>query len=62
LKRLKRRLREMDVGRVTIKKRGSPVDVPNFERRLKLRGEENAIVVLTRTQSEPIMIIVEEPG
>jgi SAM-dependent methyltransferase len=62
LKRLKRRLREMGVGRVTIKKRGSPVDVPDFERRLKLRGEEKAIVVLTRTQSEPIMIIVEEPG
>jgi len=62
LKRLKRRLREMGVGRVTIKKRGSPVDVPDFERRLKLRGEGKATVILTRTQSEPIMIIVEEPG
>lgn len=62
LKRLKRRLREMGVGRVTLKKRGSPIDVPDFERRLKLRGEGNAVVILTRTKSEPIMIIVEEPG
>jgi hypothetical protein len=60
LKRLKRRLREKDVGRVTIKKRGSPVDVEDFARRLKLRGESEAIVILTRAQAEPIMIIVEE--
>ncbi len=60
LKRLKRRLREMAVGRVTIKKRGSPVDVQDFARRLRLRGDREATVILTRAQAEPIMIIVEE--
>ena len=60
LKRLRHRLRAMGVGRVTIKKRGSPVDVKDFARRLKLEGGDEAIVILTRAQSKPIMIIVEE--
>jgi hypothetical protein len=59
LKALRRRLREMGIGRVTIKKRGSPVDVKDFARRLKLREGEEATVILTRARSRPITIIAD---
>lgn len=48
LNRLRSRLRALRVGRVTIKKRGSAVDVERLRRDLKLSGNESATVVLTR--------------
>ncbi len=48
LKRLRGLLRERRVGAVTIKKRGSPVDVERLRRDLKLSGPGSATVVLTR--------------
>jgi SAM-dependent methyltransferase len=46
-KRLREKLRAMNVGRITVKKRGSPVEVDEFARSLKLKGDEERIVFLT---------------
>lgn len=48
LNRLRALLRERRVGTVTIKKRGSAVDVERLRRQLRPRGPEAATVVLTR--------------
>lgn len=53
LKRLNEALRALDVGRADIRKRGSPVDVDELHRKLKLRGSRSALVVLTRVQEQP---------
>lgn len=59
LKRVREALRARGVGRVTIKKRGSGVDVDEFARRLRLEGEGEATLVLTRAQGRPVALIVE---
>lgn len=48
LKRLRALLRDRRVGVVTIKKRGSAVDVERLRRDLRLSGPESLTVVLTR--------------
>lgn len=62
LKRLRARLREMRIGRVTVKKRGSPLSPEELQRRLDLSGEEEAILFLTRVQGEPFVLIGREYG
>jgi len=57
LKRLRARLRELDVGIVDIRKRGSPVDVDDLQRRLKLDGHRAATILLTRVQDRPWAMI-----
>ena len=47
------------MGTVTIKKRGSAVDV-RLRRDLKLRGSETAVVVLTRFGSRPYCLLCAE--
>jgi hypothetical protein len=59
LKRLRSALRSMEVGKLTLKKRGSAVDVETFVRQLKLRGSNEATVILTRAQGRKIALIVE---
>ena len=59
LKTLRTTLRKRDVGRVTIIKRGSPIDVDSFTRRLRLRGAHRATVILTQHAGRPIAILVE---
>jgi hypothetical protein len=59
LMRLRRELRKREVGRVTLIKRGSAVDTVSFERRLRLRGGENATVILTRVDGKHKAILVE---
>lgn len=56
-KRLREKLRSMNVGRVTIKKRGSPLDVDEFARSLKLKGDEERIVFLTHVKGEAWVLI-----
>jgi THUMP domain-like/RNA cap guanine-N2 methyltransferase len=56
-KRLREKLRAMQVGRVTIKKRGSPLDPATFARSLKLSGPEERIVFLTHVQGQPWALI-----
>lgn len=58
LKRLRSRLRQMGVGPVTVKKRGSAIEPDVLIRKLGLRGEKPATVVLTRVLGKPYALIV----
>jgi SAM-dependent methyltransferase len=58
-KSLRAELRRRGVGRVTLKKRGSAVDTEALGRRLRLAGEAEATVLLTRVQGKPLAIILE---
>lgn len=60
LKKLRARLREMDVGTVTVKKRGSPITPDELIRKLKLKGRQSATVVLTRYNEQAIVIICDD--
>ena len=59
LKRLRTALRERDIGTVTIKKRGSPLDPDELRRQLKLTGTESIVVILTRIQGRPVVILAD---
>ncbi len=60
LKKLRRYLREHNVGSVTIKKRGSPLDPDQLRVQLRLRGDEHCILFLTHVMGEPAVLIGEE--
>lgn len=62
LKRLRRYLREQNVGRVTVKKRGSPIDPITLQKQLRLKGSEERVVFLTHIQGEPAVLIGQEAG
>jgi len=62
LKRLRARLRSLGVGRVTIKKRGSPLEPTALARDLRLDGSEERVLVLTRAQGRHIAIICRPLG
>lgn len=55
--RVRRHLRSLGVGRVTVKKRGSPLEPEAFARLLRLRGREERTVVLTRELGRPVALI-----
>ncbi|HFC12329.1 MAG TPA: class I SAM-dependent methyltransferase [Anaerolineae bacterium] len=57
LKRLRGYLRERGVGKLTIKKRGSPLDPDQLRQQLKPRGSEQRTLILTRHAGKPIVII-----
>jgi hypothetical protein len=57
LKRLRRYLREQAVGRVVVKKRGSPLQPEVLIRDLRLKGEEERVVFLTQLRGRPIVIV-----
>src|SRR5262249_9425851 len=59
LKRLRGLLRARDVGAVTVKKRGSPIDPALLRRELRLTGSGHATVVLTRVSGAPTALLVE---
>lgn len=59
LKRLRSYLREHDVGRVTVKRRGSPVAPEELRRALRLDGSGEATVVLTRRGDDRIVLVVD---
>lgn len=61
VKRLRARLRERDVGIVTVKKRGSPIEPETLRRQLRLSGSAAAVVVVTRVCGAPTMLICQ-PG
>lgn len=58
-KALARALLARGVGDLTIKQRGSGVDVADLRRRLKLKGPNRATVVLTRTEGKHVALFVE---
>jgi len=58
LKALNRRLRELDVGELIIKKRGLSIDPEQFRHRLKYGpGAQTVAVVLTRIRNRPSVLI-----
>lgn len=59
LKRLRARLRELDVGQVVVKKRGSPIDPQVLEKQLRLHGSHALTIVLTHVQGRPSVLLCE---
>ena len=59
LKRLRAYLRERGVGRVTIKKRGSPLDPDDLRQALRLQGDQQAILFLTQVMGQPTVLVGE---
>ncbi|HUN23376.1 MAG TPA: class I SAM-dependent methyltransferase [Anaerolineales bacterium] len=61
LKQCRAELRARQIGKITVKKRGSPLDVLAFERAMKLSGsaERHLIVFLTHVQGKPWVIFGE---
>jgi hypothetical protein len=60
LKRLREWLRMRGVGRVTVKKRGSPLVPEELEHQLRLRGDNERVVFLTRVSNKPYVLIGNE--
>ncbi|HET8629037.1 MAG TPA: methyltransferase domain-containing protein [Thermomicrobiales bacterium] len=61
LKRLAARLRDLDAGEVTVKKRGSPLDTDALARRLRGTGTRPWTVVLTQVLGRPYALICRGP-
>ncbi len=59
LKPLRARLRALDAGPVTVKKRGSPLDTDALARQLAGDGARALTVALTQHRARPIMIICD---
>lgn len=59
LKALRAWLRDHDVGRVTIKKRGVALDPDAVRKQLRTRGAGEATLILTRIGSQPQIIVVQ---
>lgn len=59
LRSLQAMLAERGVGRLTIKRRGSPVEPEAIERKLKLRGSGEATILLTRLQGVSSVVLIE---
>lgn len=59
VKRLRAYLRDRDVGRVTIKKRGTAVTPEQLRPQLALKGSQEATVILTRVAEQQKVLIVE---
>ena len=59
LKRLRTYLRGRDVGKLTIKKRGTAVVPEQLRRQLDLRGSATATIILTRVAGSQQVLVVE---
>lgn len=57
LKRLRSYLRERQIGRVTVKKRGSPLQPEALIQDLRLKGDGERIVFLTQLEGRPIVVV-----
>jgi hypothetical protein len=58
VKRLRAALRALDVGALTILKRGSALDVERLRRDLRLSGSTAATLALTRVAGEPAALLL----
>lgn len=56
VKKLREFLRNRQVGKITVKIRGSPLDPQELQHQLKLKGENERILFLTHYASRPIVI------
>ncbi len=61
LKRVQARVRALDAGAVTVKKRGSALDTDALARKLSGRGARPLVVVLTLVAGKPAALICEGP-
>ena len=61
-KQFAKRLRELGVGAVDIRRRGLAGDVDQISRRLKLAGKTRATVVITRVNDKPWGLICTDPA
>ena len=59
LKRLRAYLRERKVGRVTVKKRGSPLQPEELIHELRLEGEEERVLFLTHVRGKAVVVVGE---
>lgn len=57
LKMLRNYLRQRNIGQVTVKKRGSPLEPDRLIHQLRLKGDLERILVLTHLRGEPIVMI-----
>jgi hypothetical protein len=57
LKRLRAYLRQHNVGHVTVKKRGSPLQPADLIQSLRLSGDESRLLFLTHLRGRPIVIV-----
>jgi SAM-dependent methyltransferase len=62
LKRLRALLRTRGVGRVVVKKRGSPIEPETLARRLRGPGAGTAVVVVTRVAGAPTALVCDVSG
>ncbi|MCW2633955.1 MAG: uncharacterized protein JWQ99_322, partial [Blastococcus sp.] len=62
LKKLKALLRARGVGRVVVKKRGSPLEPEALVRRLRGPGSASAVVVVTRVAGAPTVLVCDVSG
>jgi hypothetical protein len=60
-KHFAKRLRDLDIGAVDIRRRGLAGDVDQIRRRLKLAGQNRATVVITRVNDKPWGLICVDP-
>lgn len=61
VKRLREYLRARNVGEITVKKRGSPLQPEELIRMLRLQGENQRVVFLTHLDGSPITIVCYPP-
>jgi hypothetical protein len=59
LKRLKAHLRARGIGRVVVKKRGSPIEPETLARQLRGPGSDSAVVVVTRVAGAPTVLVCD---
>ncbi len=59
LKKLKAHLRVRGIGRVVVKKRGSPIEPETLARQLRGPGSDSAVVVVTRVAGAPTVLVCE---
>lgn len=57
VKRVRAALRDRSVGRLTIKKRGSPLDPDQLRRQLRLAGDAELTLVLTKVAGAPTALL-----
>jgi hypothetical protein len=57
LKQLRHYLRQRRVGRVMIKKRGSPLEPDWLQKQLRLKGDEERILFLTQVGGKAAVVV-----
>jgi SAM-dependent methyltransferase len=62
LKKLRALVRARGIGRVVVKKRGSPIEPETLARQLRGPGKDSAVVVVTRVAGAPTVLVCGATG